>query len=170
MKDPAFLFYPESFLVGTMDMTDEEVGQYIRLLCRQHQKGHLPASKIETLSDELQSKFIKDDDGKYYNRRLDDEIQKRKKFVDSKKVNGAKGGRPKKTDSKPIGKPTENLQETDRFSVAKPTENLPINRNRNRNTNKDIDIDISYISDIERKPEVQERLEAMRAKIKEANK
>ena len=32
-RDPAFLFYPADFLIGTMDMTDEEVGIYIRLLC-----------------------------------------------------------------------------------------------------------------------------------------
>ena len=41
MKDPAFLFYSSDFLSGTMLMSDEEVGQYIRLLCLQHQKGHL---------------------------------------------------------------------------------------------------------------------------------
>ena len=40
-KDPAFLFYPSDFLTGTMFMTDEQVGKYIRLLCAQHQKGHL---------------------------------------------------------------------------------------------------------------------------------
>ena len=41
MKDPAFLFYSSDFLSGTMLMTDEEVGKDIRLLCLQHQKGHL---------------------------------------------------------------------------------------------------------------------------------
>ena len=38
MKDPAFLFYSSDFLSGTMLMTDEEIGQYIKLLCLQHQK------------------------------------------------------------------------------------------------------------------------------------
>lgn len=38
MKDPAFLFYSSDFLSGTMLMTDEEIGQYIKLICLQHQK------------------------------------------------------------------------------------------------------------------------------------
>lgn len=86
-KDPAFLFYPADFLVGTMDMSDEEVGQYIRLMCRQHQKGHLPASVIERTSDEVQSKFIQDEDGKWYNKRLEKEIEKRAKYTASRRRN-----------------------------------------------------------------------------------
>ena len=35
-KDPAFLFYPNDFIVGTLMMTDEEVGIYIRLLAYIH--------------------------------------------------------------------------------------------------------------------------------------
>lgn len=86
-KDPAFLFYPADFLVGTMDMSDEEVGQYIRLMCRQHQKGHLPATVIERTSDEVQSKFIQDEDGKWYNKRLEKEIEKRAKYTASRRRN-----------------------------------------------------------------------------------
>ena len=40
-KDPAILFYPEVFIMGTIFMSDEEVGKYIRLLCYQHQHGGL---------------------------------------------------------------------------------------------------------------------------------
>jgi len=40
-KDPAFLFYSSDFTIGTQFMTDEQVGKYIRLLCAQHQTGHL---------------------------------------------------------------------------------------------------------------------------------
>ena len=86
-KDPAFLFYPADFLVGTMDMSDEEVGQYIRLMCRQHQKGHLPATVIERTSDEVQSKFTQDEDGKWYNKRLEKEIEKRAKYTASRRRN-----------------------------------------------------------------------------------
>ncbi len=38
-KDPAFLFYSSDFYMGTVGMTDAQVGQYIRLMCLQHQKG-----------------------------------------------------------------------------------------------------------------------------------
>lgn len=42
MKDPAFLFYTKDFISGTQDMSVCEVGAYIRLLCYQHQHGHIP--------------------------------------------------------------------------------------------------------------------------------
>ena len=86
-KDPAFLFYPESFLVGVMDMTDEEVGQYIRLMCRQHQKGHLPSAIIEKAHEAVREKFVQDADGKWYNERLELEIQKRAKYTASRRKN-----------------------------------------------------------------------------------
>lgn len=41
-KAPAFQFYAENFLVGTAEMSSEEVGGYIRLLCHQWHKGKLP--------------------------------------------------------------------------------------------------------------------------------
>lgn len=42
MSSPAFQFYPADFLVGTADMSAEEVGGYMRLLCYQWTKGGLP--------------------------------------------------------------------------------------------------------------------------------
>lgn len=96
-KDPAFLFYSADFLVGTMMMTDEQVGKYIRLLCLQHQQGHLTKNHMVTLcksiDEAIMSKFDVDEDGKYFNRRLDDEVDKRQKYVDSRRLNGSKGGR-----------------------------------------------------------------------------
>lgn len=41
-RAPAFLFYADDFLSGTSDMSAEEVGGYIRLLCHQWAKGGLP--------------------------------------------------------------------------------------------------------------------------------
>ena len=40
-RDPAFLFYSSDFLSGIADLNMEERGQYITLLCVQHQKGRL---------------------------------------------------------------------------------------------------------------------------------
>lgn len=41
MKPPAFQFYADDFIGGTVDMKAEEVGAYIRLLCHQWTRGGL---------------------------------------------------------------------------------------------------------------------------------
>jgi len=91
MKDPAFLFYSSDFLSGTMLMSDEQIGQYIKLLCLQHQKGHLKEKDMlnicKTYDEDIFSKFKKDKEGNYYNERLDSEIQRRKKYSESRRNN-----------------------------------------------------------------------------------
>ncbi len=42
-KLPAFLLYATDFIVGTAEMGLAETGVYIKLLCHQWDKGHLPA-------------------------------------------------------------------------------------------------------------------------------
>ena len=123
MRDPAFLFYPSDFLTGCTNLTMEERGQYISLLCIQHQTGHLSEKTIRlsvgNVSVDLLSKFQQDENGLYFNARLEKEIEKRSQFVDSRRVNGSKGGRPQKPlglpsakpYGKPDGKPTEKLIE-----------------------------------------------------------
>ena len=41
MKSPAVLFYTSDFLIGTAFMNYDEIGKYIKLLCLQHQQGHI---------------------------------------------------------------------------------------------------------------------------------
>lgn len=94
MKDPAFLFYSSDFLSGTMLMSDEEIGQYIKLLCLQHQKGHLKEKDMLNIckrqNEEIFSKFRKDEEGNYYNERLEEEIIRRKKYSESRRNNRKK--------------------------------------------------------------------------------
>ena len=109
MKDPAFLFYSSDFLSGISDLTMEERGQYITMLCLQHQKGNLSEKTIRlnvgSVSVDVISKFKIDSEGNYFNERLSLEIEKRNLFTESRRNNGLKGGRPKK-ETKPNGKPT----------------------------------------------------------------
>lgn len=90
-NDPAFLFYSSDFLIGVSDLTDEQTGKYIKLLCYQHQKGHMTRDFIikicGTYDKDIFDKFIQDDDKKYFNIRLDIEINKRKAYSDSRKAN-----------------------------------------------------------------------------------
>jgi len=92
-KDPAVLFYSNDFLSGTYTMTNEQVGKYIRLLCLQHQKGKLTEKDMyyicTTYEVEIFGKFERD--GEYYfNKRMFDEAEKRKKYSESRKKNISK--------------------------------------------------------------------------------
>lgn len=117
-KDPAFLFYSQDFIVGVQTMNHEDRGKYITILAQMHQQGRMNEETIRFLvgnvSDMLRNKFQVDDKGYWYNERLEEEIEKRKNFVDSRRLNGKKGGRPKaigKPLGKPLGKPKTNLTE-----------------------------------------------------------
>ena len=75
-------------------MTNEQVGQYIRLMCLQHQKGHLTKKDMlkicNTQDEEVISKFKKDEEGLYYNERLEEEIIRRKAYSKSRSENRKK--------------------------------------------------------------------------------
>jgi uncharacterized protein YdaU (DUF1376 family) len=90
-KDPAFLFYSSDFLTGTMFFSDEQTGKYIRLLCAQHQSGHLEEEDMikicKTYDKDIFKKFMKDADGKYYNHRLEQETNKRIAYSESRRKN-----------------------------------------------------------------------------------
>ena len=90
-KDPAFLFYPNDYIGGTMGMTFEEKGAYIELLMMQFNRGHMEGRMIGQtvgqLWDTIQDKFVQDDKGLWYNVRLEEEQNKRKAFTDSRKNN-----------------------------------------------------------------------------------
>lgn len=116
-KDPAILFYTGDFLNGCTCLTMEERGQYITLLCLQHQLGHLSEKTIRlslgSVSVDVLSKLQKDSAGNYFNERMELEMQKRAQFIDSRKDNGSKGGRPKKASAKPNGKAKQKLSDND---------------------------------------------------------
>ena len=94
-KDPAFLFYPNDYLGGTMGMTFEERGAYVHLLMMQFNRGHMTFDMIgqevgQVLGREggqILSKFTVDSDGMYYNERLEKEKRLREEFTASRKNN-----------------------------------------------------------------------------------
>lgn len=110
-KDPAFLFYSQDFIVGIQTMTFEDRGKYISLLCMMHQQGRMKEETIRflvgSISDNLKSKFCIDENGFWFNKRLESESEKRKIFTESRRNNGLMGGRPKEK-LKPKGKPKNN--------------------------------------------------------------
>lgn len=99
-KDPAFLFYSKDFLSGISDLTMEERGQYITLLCLQHQKGHLSDKLIRlTLGNataDVMAKFRQDSAGLWYNARLEEEAEKRKAHGEKQKERAVQGWKKRK--------------------------------------------------------------------------
>ena len=130
MKDPAFLFCSD-FLSGTMLMSDEDVGKYIRLLCLQHQKGHLKEKDMLSIckefNEEVFSKFKKDEEGNYFNERLDYEANKRKAYSESRRNN-----RKKKTCEKDM----KNICNSYEKHMGNENENINIIKDKN-NRKKD---------------------------------
>ena len=102
-KDPAFLFYPGDYVSGTMGMTFEEKGAYMDLLMLQFNRGHMNTHMIQHtighLWEQVKCKFIQDDEGLWYNVRLDIEKEKRKTFTESRRNNMKSKNKPKEEPS-----------------------------------------------------------------------
>src|SRR5271157_397997 len=88
-KDPAVLFFTSDFLSGTSFFNMEQRGQYITLLCEQHQLYSIPEDHLlkicGTIDSPVAKKFIKDLDVTYYQHRMREESEKRKAFCESRR-------------------------------------------------------------------------------------
>lgn len=130
-KDPAFLFYSSDFISGIQDLTMEERGQYITLLCLQHQKGHLTKKMIDicvgNAAADVMAKFKQDAGGLYYNVRLEAESQKRSEHSEKQRQRAKDGWEKRKTDA------TANAAAQ---KTAMPLENENENINEIKNENK----------------------------------
>ena len=119
-KDPAFLFYPNDYIGGTMGMTFEEKGAYIELLMTQFNRGHMTThmigQQVGQLWESIKCKFIQDQDGLWYNARLDLEKERRTAFSQSRR-NNIKGN-----NQHTIGHMTSHME----------NENEDVNRNINK--------------------------------------
>lgn len=133
-KSPAFSFYPDSWVLGTLSMSFEEQGIYLRMLCFQWANGPQNATAYvnacgfryeEQVNQILKSKFQFDGES-YFNQRLEDERSKQEQFRGKQRENGAKGGRPKTqriTQTKPKNNPGLNPNETQTITQTKPKQN-----------------------------------------------
>jgi len=114
-KDPAVLFYTSDFLAGTAFFTMEERGQYITLLCEQHQCGPIPEHRMNQIIPDLLSivrtKFKKTAQKTFENDRMKQEKEKRVKYCKSRSKNRMKSN--KKTYEKHMSLHMENENENE---------------------------------------------------------
>jgi uncharacterized protein YdaU (DUF1376 family) len=109
MKDPAFLFYYRDFKSSTENMTNEQRGAYIQLMCIQAENNVVTDQDMlkicsnicfktmsvklnEELYSVVKSKFkeLPDAPGHFINNRLAEEIEKRIKYSESRRTNRQK--------------------------------------------------------------------------------
>jgi len=96
-KDPAFLFYPGDWMGGTQWMTHEQKGCYMDLLILQYNTYHFTESQAKQVLSicfdlawaTIKDKFKQEGDY-YYNERLRIEVDKRRKFTESRRINASK--------------------------------------------------------------------------------
>jgi uncharacterized protein YdaU (DUF1376 family) len=124
-KSPAFSFYADSWIGGTMRMPPLQRAAYIDLMANQWLEGPftlevalmvsrgVPEKEVKAV---LQSKFVHSN-GLYYNERLEQERKKQIANSDKQSRNGKKGGRPPKNE-KPKTNPIDNPSKTQSNSQA----------------------------------------------------
>ena len=113
-QPPAFQFYADDFLGGTIDLTTEEVGAYIRLLCFQWNRGSVPvqADKLKLIAgcDVTEAVKLKFPHGK--NERLEQERQKQADYREKQRQKGILSGQARfnrgSTVVQPSGEPKGN--------------------------------------------------------------
>jgi uncharacterized phage protein (TIGR02220 family) len=129
-KDPAFLFYPNDWIGGTMGMPFEEKGAYMELLILQFNRGHMTShmigQQVGQLWVKIQDKFKIDTNGLYYNERLEIEINRRKAYVQSRSNNISGKNQYSKKTAHMNGHMTSHME--------------------NENRNEDIDVIIDYLN------------------------
>lgn len=94
-KDPAVLWYWNDWNGGTSTFTRHLKGCYIDLLSAQFNSGRLSLAEIKTVLGAdfgpcwptLQKKFRKDENEMYYNERMEEEKEKRRKFTEGRRKN-----------------------------------------------------------------------------------
>ena len=95
-----FAFYPQDFLIGTIGMTNHQVGIYIKLICLQFDRGPLELQIIQQYAEGIQEdidailrKFKCNKKGLYYNERLEDVRKKANESHEKFKKFGSQGGK-----------------------------------------------------------------------------
>lgn len=145
-KTPAVLWYPSDFIASTIFWTNEQCGAYIRLLNYQFTTGHLTKEQLESVTnDELVlSKFKKDRKGHFFNKRMEEEIQKRSKYSESR----ANNRRKKDTETPEKKEKNDDFLKEDKKNICNSyvphMENGNENENRNEYINNN-DINYEYI-------------------------
>lgn len=128
-KSPAFSFYPDAWVLGTIGLTFEQQGVYLRMLCYQWAAGPSPlsayvhacggmlgasAEHVASICSAIAATKFERDGDLYFNARLEEERDKQR--ARSNKAKAAAKGR--WTDSRLASKPPESRCSEHAASIA----------------------------------------------------
>lgn len=129
-KDPAFLFYHQDFFTGVSDMTNEEIGAYIKCMCVQASKGGITEKHMLIICNSyevhnvIKNKFTFNSEiDLFENTRLKNELEKRKKYSESRSNNRKKVKITAPTDNNICKTYDKHMEDEDEI------ENITINNN-----------------------------------------
>jgi len=129
-KDPAFLFYHQDFFTGVSDMTNEEIGAYIKCMCVQASKGGITEKHMLIICNSyevhnvVKNKFTFNSEIELFeNTRLKNELEKRKKYSESRANNRKKVKTTATTDDNICKTYEKHMEDEDEI------ENITINNN-----------------------------------------
>lgn len=99
-KAPAFQFYVDDFLAGTLELSQADVGAYIRLLCFQWNRGSIPVETEKqqrlaggSVSVDVLAKFRLQPDGRLVNERMEKEREKQIAYRELQAKKGIASGK-----------------------------------------------------------------------------
>lgn len=132
MKPPAFQLYPDDLIGGTAHFSDAELGLYMRLLCANWSRGALPDDDKELLSyskgrtslARVKEKFVKGDDGKLRNPRLELERQKQLEWREKCRIGGVKSGEARRVVEQPLNNPFKTVPTNGEVKANSPLSTL----------------------------------------------
>lgn len=141
-----FAFYPNDFIGATCHLDNEQTGAYIKILCFLWQKERSKESYLKAVGFgsvnvglgqwEAVAELLQiDENGLFYNRRLEEERIKAVKKHTAQVNNGIKGGRPKGSgkNNNPNNNPSDSQIKPTANPSAKP---IVTNQNQSHNNNK----------------------------------
>lgn len=162
-KDPAFLFYPGDWTLGTIHMTLLEKGAYIELLMLQFSRDkftlayakHMLGGSFDLVWPTVSEKF-KTDGTYFWNERLNIEKEKRSKFTASRRNNAFN----KKKDIKNNEHMDKHMDEhmDKHMENENENENKDINKEKRGVGKKELEVKVKYAEFVEMKSEEYDRL------------
>lgn len=106
--NPQMSFYPKDFLTHTAFLTDSQAIRYLKILCNMYIHGRLTEKQMIFIyggyDKEVFEMFCIDEEGKYYDEKLEYEIMKRDEYQNkstARKRGRAKAVKPTGGESKP---------------------------------------------------------------------